>query len=463
MKFRWSVLIFVLALFASASAWGQSADSCELVGGFWYKYRIHQSAFGGDTGYTIASHAAMCAQAESHFCGNNPTHAYCRADLGRVPWTISGSATCRTGTGGDISGLTTSREVQSDPATQCPANPPDDPLYCDVENSFAGTTATASDWRVVAAAPRDFCTPWNGCVVEVRQGVEADGSSAWTMLRTDRDCASLGEGPEEFEDEEDLNEGESCIPVGDGEYCASRTGSGQCGYLNDAFICLNSVPDRGCSKVGDGALVCSPNAASPPAPDDGVSAGIPATPDDVITNAVPSSNTNTTTNNTYNYYSGTTVSGSSRDTDTSPGQQHQLPAGEDEESQDGVAGGEECDTPPVCTGNPVDCALLQQQFYTRCEASYVPTDSELEAMFGPSGLNEEGTFDIPVDEVELLDEFDRSPLITGACFDDWDMNLLGTTITIPSASMCTLMEYVGYLVILGSLLAGVRIVMAPRA
>ncbi len=42
--------------------------------------------------------------------------------------------------------------------------------------------------------------------------------------------------------------------------------------------------------------------------------------------------------------------------------------GEEEEEQSSVTGGDKCDNPPVCNGDAVQCAILNQQYKTRCNA-----------------------------------------------------------------------------------------------
>lgn len=42
--------------------------------------------------------------------------------------------------------------------------------------------------------------------------------------------------------------------------------------------------------------------------------------------------------------------------------------GEEEEEQSSVTGGDKCDSPPVCNGDAIQCAILNQQYITRCNA-----------------------------------------------------------------------------------------------
>lgn len=134
-------------------------------------------------------------------------------------------------------------------------------------------------------------------------------------------------------------EGERCMDVGDGEYCVSANGGGQCGYMNDTYICLNKVKQNECKVLGDGGRVCGAGAATtPPVPDSGTPGDL-AEPDGQLSD-VPGGTSGTTTN--YNYYNPTTVAGSSRD----PGDDGAAPDGGSPSS----GGGEDGEESPDCEG-----------------------------------------------------------------------------------------------------------------
>lgn len=106
------------------------------------------------------------------------------------------------------------------------------------------------------------------------------------------------------------NQEENCISSGTDTFCTEPDLADQnCGMLNGEYICLDAVPDGDCTFYGNGNMACSTNAGSPPAPDDGVTAGVPATPDSTIeSNGTTINNYN---NSTVNNSSGAT-SGSSQ-------------------------------------------------------------------------------------------------------------------------------------------------------
>ncbi|HTD72158.1 MAG TPA: hypothetical protein VK652_01425 [Steroidobacteraceae bacterium] len=112
--------------------------------------------------------------------------------------------------------------------------------------------------------------------------------------------------------------GESCIDVGDGEYCAAPNNGGECGYVNDTYTCLSKVKQDECKVLADGGRLCGAAASStPPVPDNGTPGQL-ASPDGQMTGASPGTSGGIpgSTINNYNYFGPATVAGSSRDPGT---------------------------------------------------------------------------------------------------------------------------------------------------
>lgn len=198
------------------------------------------------------------------------------------------------------------------PLPACPPPPPE----CDKEGQSE---------QIVSASPLGGASYCQG-VCKATAGSSVCGGPAggpmscattvsWT---TDMSCSTSeppsppmppdaeGEGPE------DGVPPESCTSVGDGEYCKSGAGDGDCGYMNDTFICLGNVKENECRALGDGGRVCGPGAnTTPPVPDNGTP-GQMAEPDGQLTET-PSSGPNAGTTIIYNYFSSGTVGGSARD------------------------------------------------------------------------------------------------------------------------------------------------------
>ena len=112
------------------------------------------------------------------------------------------------------------------------------------------------------------------------------------------------------------------------EYCAT-TAAGRtfcvphpkknCGYYNNEYVCVGSIPPDNCIQTASGKRFCASTAPTPPTPDNGTP-GVKATPADTITTvqsqaatpgSAPSTGQTITTNITNVYDSGQ-VAGSSR-------------------------------------------------------------------------------------------------------------------------------------------------------
>lgn len=179
----------------------------------------------------------------------------------------------------------------------CPP-PPD----CDMDACPVGTHLSAT------GGAAEVCN--TDCNCKLTKSGSTGGIT--TYHNTGENCGDAPDAPEDLTE----NDGdEACTSVGDGEYCASSDGDGQCGYMNDTYVCLQDVKNDECKTLGDGGRVCGNQAAStPPVPDSGTPGEL-AAPDGTI-NQELSNPDGSTTNNTYNYYNGGTVAGSSRDPGT---------------------------------------------------------------------------------------------------------------------------------------------------
>lgn len=293
-----------------------------------YEYRAVSGSF--DTGYVASSNAAAAAMgalcvaawnAGNSCSGVSGSTANTYTLTGQSGGTYSGPTDTtstgaffnyhweRTATGSPSGDSSRPVNITRRNTVTCPA-----PDECEPIEGQPGTKFTAFDWRDIAAAPNDFCDTGTSCKIKVSQATGIGGVDVWTMEHTAENCTDGAEnGPAEI----DRIEGEACTPVGDGEYCASPSGDGDCGYLNDKFICFNTVPEDGCKYMSDGSGVCQADAGTPPQPDSGTP-GTTATPDDTIEQQTPNDpSTGGGCGAGCNYYDPATVAGSDRDpTDT---------------------------------------------------------------------------------------------------------------------------------------------------
>lgn len=226
-----------------------------------------------------------------------------------------GAVTC-TGVGPAFSGCSVEVVVYGNPIpTSAPVSYVDSTFECPPPEPCSGEADQFVASNV--AGPNSYCNPVNNCGMRV---VSRQGATA-TIRQTTESCVPGQPWPDEGAgepsgDEPTSGDNESCQSVGDGSYCQSASGDGQCGYMNDSYICLNQVAPDECKVGGDGGRVCGSAAATtPPVPDDGTP-GHPAAPSGTISTETVNPD-GSVTNNTYNYYNSSTVAGSSRDPGTS--------------------------------------------------------------------------------------------------------------------------------------------------
>jgi len=362
-------------------------------------------------------------------------------------------------------------QMQAGGTTTCsaPANP------CGNAGDGTRYEVRAVDFAAVTAA---IGTCFDQCGVEgvssMGPGINKDAAgtflySAW-IKSTGAACAGAAAVPAPL-DPGTKPVDEDCATSAAGVmYCTSDSYGENCGYVNDKYVCLGKIGNDECWVNSDGSRVCGHNAPMPPKPDNGTR-GVPATPTDTIKESVPSGG------DTFNYYNSTVVSGSSqasatgenpsRATSTNPSASTTPVAeqgtgaggsgGEDPTSDDSITGGQDCSAPPVCSGDPIACAIADQAWRTHCYP--VMSDEQMVSAFGESGLVN-GQFDIPTTEIEVPAGFDSSGPIAAACIADYSVNmgsLLGT-VSIPFSELCWVMEFIGLLILIGSYVAGAKIV-----
>jgi len=263
-------------------------------------------------------------------------------------------------------------------------------------------------------------------------------------------CAT-GEPDDDFVPEPEQSAPEICIANAGNNWCNQKTDT-NCGYLNNQWICAETVNSGECVQFADGAAFCGADAVPPAAPDSGTRSD-PATPDAVVT---------TDDGDTFNYFNSTTVANSSQPIDGSAYEgTTQGGAGNGDctgpdcgTGSASASGGETCASPPSCDGDPVGCAILAAEWRTRCEAE-VDSDS-LEGYFTAeewagdrSALDPDGG---ATDVTTMVT--DNMPAAwwgsRASCVSDIDLDLTGFTpfgqvLTIPFSEWCALLQLLGRL------------------
>jgi hypothetical protein len=218
-----------------------------------------------------------------------------------------------------------------------------------------------------------------------------------------------------------------------------------CGTVDGEWVCVQSVPTGTCVFVAGGGLACEASAPVQPDIGDGET---PATPAAQFKGDSPVEGGSATT---VNYYTSSQVSNSQTVVTGSgggagPGGDGD---GEGEGGGSGTASGD-CGTPPACEGDAIQCAILEQSWWSRCED--VLTVGELETL-------EEGV-GMPV--VESVDVGALDPGLFGAsaatCPAPIEVEVYGQVKQIPYDFFCDLAVMVKPLVMILAYLAGAMIV-----
>lgn len=217
-------------------------------------------------------------------------------------------------------------------------------------------------------------------------------------------------------------------------WCEGIDNKKNCGFANDKYVCLDSLQPDKCFAMADGSRLCVEGAPTPPVPDNGTP-GVKATPDGNMQTCTGAGSCTQ-----HNYYNSTTSTGSSRDPGTgsnSDGSGTVGPggvpggtgAGTDEEGAGTASGGLTCDAEPTCSGDPIQCAQLQQQWRTRCPDG--PTDAQLLEAIGATDA-EKGVAAGPNDgSVEVGAIGDGSGFIVGgSCPTGGSFSVMGQTISM---------------------------------
>lgn len=138
---------------------------------------------------------------------------------------------------------------------------------------------------------------------------------------------------------DELTQNVNCITTASGRVCASRQ-ERNCGVFNGRQMCVDDIPEGIC-KVGEGGAICASGASG--APTD--SEGAPATPDA----GVKLGNGDGGSGSSFNYFSQTTINGSSTPVVGAGSGSDGL--GGDDGDGDGEGGGvEECTSEADCYG-----------------------------------------------------------------------------------------------------------------
>ncbi|PID62211.1 MAG: hypothetical protein CSB44_03705 [Gammaproteobacteria bacterium] len=113
----------------------------------------------------------------------------------------------------------------------------------------------------------------------------------------------------------------------------------------------------------------------------------------------------------------------------------------------------------MCDGEPIQCAILEQQWLHRCEAE-IPSETEI---LQEAGLTEytdvKGQLYTEVDAGEVIGEFDQSGFYgSRSCPASPTITLWGASLELPMEEACRVAEIIGLIVMAGALLQAFWIV-----
>lgn len=119
----------------------------------------------------------------------------------------------------------------------------------------------------------------------------------------------------------------------------------------------------------------------------------------------------------------------------------------------------DCNTPPVCDGDAIQCALAKQQKETLCALTKTSTESAL--YDSKKSLTGNQTGDNPNNETVSLTSgsFDTSSALgSGSCIADKVVTVWGKSVSLPFSQVCSWLAVMGNILVSVSLLAAARIV-----
>ena len=123
-------------------------------------------------------------------------------------------------------------------------------------------------------------------------------------------------------------------------------------------------------------------------------------------------------------------------------------------------GGADCVAPPVCKGDAVQCAMLNQQWHTRCDLQQ-PNDASALGQQLVAGNDPAGNPASPSQRTvtPIATALDQSPFLGGGGLSDKVVTVSGQSITLPFSKLNQYLEWLGRIFVVISLIGALRIVL----
>jgi hypothetical protein len=375
---------------------------------------IYDSSIGGCVKYPNAAAPAMCKYMASIDNGSSPaTYSVDGTSndigLGVAPPTfVTDAGGCEYKTI-----LTSSCKVSADGTSKCV-----------VTARLTGNVGTVASGDSTKSS---LCTSPSGCSVDTTP----------QTTYTDSGCSDKGNCTQETKS--DTSGSQSCITSG-------------------SLVCNNTKP-----KSTDTTTVTSTTSKSNA--DDSVSSTVTA---DTTTKSCTDLNTCTTKASTTQTTTTTSKTGGTSTSSTCTGSCNSdgTAAEDDTDDDDGgsATASNTCKTPPACSGDPFQCAILNQQWIDSCALRALPTadesaafDAKIQAQKDSLDANQK-TLDDGVSSLVSSFESSATSSAGGKCFEDKTIPVNGISFTLPFSQVCPYLEWFRYAVLAVAYLISLRIV-----
>lgn len=370
-------------------------------------------------------------QGNYHFLSSDPTcdYYYGATQNGGNTYsnTYNASTLCANGSSPD-----TSKPLAQQCAAVCPT---------------AGTVLPGDHYTVTSASPLaaglNFCVLECGMTASGRAGGKDLTTGKWTyqfmgpLQTTGQNCSGNGTGATD--------------PVQDAPIKCS---AGMCtGTVNGVDICVK------CVQV-DNATAGTVTTTNP----DGSTTKVSTTTETTVNNNNVTTTTTTTTTNTP-AGGGTPTTQTKTDANTESKDSFCTKNPSDpvcKKSLDNTAsGGDDCNTPPSCSGDAIQCMMVQQQWKSRCDLQKTDDATAYGVQLTTGQDPQASTLPTPsgATAISMKDQYAAvdSMGVVAKCIPDVDISLPGivwiapTHITISTAPLCDMGKLFGALNIIGTL------------
>jgi len=181
----------------------------------------------------------------------------------------------------------------------------------------------------------------------------------------------------------------------------------------------------------------------------------------------PSQTTNTTTNITNNngvstVTQTTTKPDGTKETTTEPTDVFCARKPDDAvcKTKSEASGGDDCKVAPVCKGDAIQCAMLTQQWKTRCDNQQTNAASDLATqVLGGNDPSKNPADKENRDVRPISNSLDQTAFLGGGGLQDKVVTVSGQAITLPFSRLNQYLEWIGRLFVVISLIGAIRIVL----